>query len=231
MKKPGISILYFLVGIIFILLPHNSPFFTELVVKALIIPVLMILFLVNINPLLDRLHRYLFAGLFFSWAGDVILEFSIRNGNLFVMGLVFFLLAHIMYFTVFITTPGKNTISGNRLWLLLPVIIYGIVLVWLLYDDLAEMRVPVILYAIIILTMLSGAITRIGKVNTKSFWLVLAGAILFLISDSAIAVNKFSYPFKGSGIVIMSTYVVAQYLIVAGYINQFRQNEEDCKTN
>ena len=224
MKGPGISLIYFFVGIAFILLPDTSSFLMELIFKALIIPVLMILFLVNINPLLNRLHRFLFAGLFFSWAGDIVLEFSIKNGNMFVMGLVCFLLAHIMYFTVFITTPGKNMIPGNRIWLLLPVIIYGIVLVWFLYSDLAEMRVPVILYAIIILTMLSGAINRIGKVNRRSFWLVLAGAILFLISDSAIAVNKFSYQFKGSGIVIMSTYIVAQYLIVAGYIYQFREN-------
>ena len=224
MKGPGISLIYFFVGIAFILLPDTSSFLMELIFKALIIPVLMILFLVNINPLLNRLHRFLFAGLFFSWAGDIVLEFSIKNGNMFVMGLVCFLLAHIMYFTVFITTPGKNSLLGNRFWLLLPVIIYGIVLVCFLYNDLAEMKVPVIIYAIIILTMLSGAINRIGKVNRKSYWLVLAGAILFLISDSSIAINKFSYQFKGSGIVIMSTYIVAQYLIVAGYIYQFREN-------
>jgi len=227
MKKPGISLIYFLAGIIFILLPAKSPFIIELVLKSLIIPVLMILFLVNINPFLNSLHRLMFAGLFFSWAGDVILEFSVKNGNLFVMGLACFLLAHLMYFTVFISTPGKKKLIGNRFWLLLPVIIYGIVLVCFLYNDLGDMQVPVILYAIIILTMLSGAINRIDKVNRKSFWLVLAGAILFLVSDSAIAINKFSYQFKGSGIIIMSTYIVAQYLIVAGYINQFRQQGED----
>ena len=205
MKKSGISLIYFFIGIIFILLPVQSSFIIELVIKALIIPVLIILFLVNINPLLNRLHRLMFAGLLFSWAGDIILEFSVKDGNMFIPGLVCFLLAHIMYFIVFITTPGKNILSGIRIWFLAPVIIYGIVLVWFLYGDLAEMRVPVIFYAIIILTMLSGAINRFEKVNRKSFWLVLAGAILFLISDSAIAVNKFSYKFEGSGIVIMST--------------------------
>lgn len=221
MKKPGISVLYFLVGLIAILLLNQSAFWPGFFAKALIIPVLMILFIININPFTNRLHRLLFAGLFFSWAGDVTLEFSNSNRNFFLLGLACFLLAHVMYFTVFFITPGKNSILSNRIWFLLPVIIYGAALVVYLYDDLNEMRLPVILYAIVILAMLAGAINRIEKVQKDSFRLVLAGAILFVISDSAIAFNKFSYQFAGSGFVIMSTYIVAQYLIVTGYIFQF----------
>jgi uncharacterized membrane protein YhhN len=132
-----------------------------------------------------------------------------------------------MYFTVFLLTPGKNSILTNRIWLLIPVIIYGLILIFYLYNDLAKMRLPVILYAAVILTMLSGAINRREKVNRKSYYLVLAGAILFVISDSSIAVNKFSHQFESSGIVIMATYVVAQYLIIAGYISQFRASDTD----
>jgi uncharacterized membrane protein YhhN len=128
---------------------------------------------------------------------------------------------------VFLLTPGKNSIVTNRIWLLIPVIIYGLVLVFYLYNDLAEMRLPVIIYAAVILTMLSGALNRREKVNRKSYYLVLAGAILFVISDSSIAVNKFSHQFESSGIVIMATYVVAQYLIIAGYISQFRASDTD----
>jgi uncharacterized membrane protein YhhN len=125
-----------------------------------------------------------------------------------------------MYFTVFIITPGKNSILSNRIYLIILVIIYGIVLVSYLYSYLADMRLPVILFAVVILTMLAGAINRIEKVKKESYYLVLAGAILFVISDSAIAVNKFSHPFASSGIVIMSTYIFAQYFIVIGYIYQ-----------
>jgi len=78
-------------------------------------------------------------------------------------------------------------------------------------------------YSTFIIVMLAGAINRIEKVNHTSYYLVLTGAILFVLSDSAIAVNKFSYNFPYSGTVIMSTYVIAQYLIVTGYIKQFRE--------
>jgi uncharacterized membrane protein YhhN len=169
----------------------------------------------------------MFAGLLFSWAGDVVLEFSKNNGNIFIIGLACFLLAHIMYFTVFVITPGKNSILSSRFYLLVPVIIYGIVLVSFLYDDLADMRLPVIAYAIVILIMLAGAVNRIEKVKTESYYLVLTGAILFVISDSVIAVNKFSHQFESSGVLIMSTYVIAQYLIVTGYIFQFRGIKPD----
>jgi uncharacterized membrane protein YhhN len=230
MKKPGISILYFLIGIMSIILQNQSSFYPGFIAKALIIPLLMILFLVNINPLTSRLHMFMVAGLFFSWTGDVVLEFSKNNGNIFILGLVCFLLAHIMYFTLFFITPGKNSILSKRIWLLIPVITYGVVLVSYLYADLAKMRLPVIVYAIVILTMLAGAINRKEKVKKNSYYLVLSGALLFVISDSAIAINKFSHQFELSGIVIMSTYIVAQYLIVAGYIFQFSNLNPDQRT-
>jgi uncharacterized membrane protein YhhN len=227
MKNPVISIIYLLIGVICIVLLNQPAFCPGFIAKALIIPVLILMFLLNLNPLTNRLHRLMIMGLLFSWSGDIVLEFSESNGNMFIPGLVCFLLAHIMYLTVFIMTPGKNSLISNRIMLLIPVIIYGVGLVLYLYQDLKEMKLPVIVYAIVILLMLSGAINRINKVKRKSFLLVLAGAILFVISDSAIAINKFSIKFEYSGIVIMSTYIVAQYLIVTGYIDQFRKDETD----
>ena len=86
------------------------------------------------------------------------------------------------------------------------------------------MMIPVIIYTVVILAMLTGAINRLKKVIALSYWLVLSGAILFLISDSALAINKFGHPFPGSSVLIMTTYLLAQYLIITGYIRQFRSD-------
>jgi uncharacterized membrane protein YhhN len=145
---------------------------------------------------------------------------------MFIPGLVCFLLAHVMYFTVFYITPGESVVLSKRVYFVIPVLLYGTGLVYYLYDDLAVMRIPVIIYSVVILTMLTGAINRLEKVNRVSFYLVLTGAILFVISDSVIAIDKFTRHFEYSSIVIMSTYVIAQYLIVSGYIYQFRDNYE-----
>jgi uncharacterized membrane protein YhhN len=224
MKTKIISLLYFLTGALFLVSEDKGSFISAFIAKALIIPLLMILLITSFRAGLNRFHRLMLAGLFFSWSGDVMLELTYLSANMFIPGLVCFLLAHIMYFSVFFLTPGESVISGKYIYLLIPVIIYGAGLIYYLYDDLEGLRIPVIIYTIAILTMLTGAIDRLNKVNKRSFSLVLSGAVLFLISDSAIAINKFGHHFEYSSIVIMSTYVIAQYLIVTGYINQFREN-------
>jgi uncharacterized membrane protein YhhN len=220
MKNSIITAIYFLTGLICIILQDHSIFLPGLIAKALIIPSLIILLFLNSRNLTNRLNLFMFAGLIFSWSGDVILEFSDRYGNLFVPGLICFLIAHVMYFTVFVTTPGKNLILSKRIYLILPVIVYGAVLIYFLNKDLGQMRAPVIIYAVVILTMLTAAINRKEKVQKQSYYLVLSGAICFVLSDSLIAVNKFSVHFAFSGIAIMVTYIAAQYLIVTGFLSQ-----------
>jgi len=225
MKKSGISILYFIIGFIQIVLQNYPGSVYGFIAKAMIIPVLIIILLINLKIQQSFLNWLMLCGLIFSWGGDIMLELPASGGTMFVPGLIFFLLAHIMYLTVFINTPGSNFIRKSNALILLPVVIYGAILLAILYGNLREMKVPVIIYAVIILLMLSGAINRKEKVNQKSYWIVLAGAILFVLSDSVIAINKFAYQFSQSGILIMSSYILAQFLIVTGYIHQVRQTE------
>lgn len=222
MKNIIITVVYFLTGLISIIFLQQPSFLPGFIFKALLMPLLMLLFFMNTDHFTARLHLFFFAGLFFSWAGDVLLEFPDRNGMFFILGLGCFLIAHLMYLTVFLSTPGKNTINGKRLYLIIPVVIYGGLLIIYLYPHLAEMRIPVIIYAMVILSMLTAAINRKAKVSEESFYLVLAGAMLFVISDSSIAINKFSHQFAFSGVLIMSTYILAQYLILRGYLSQYK---------
>ena len=212
MKTKALSVLYFLAGTAYIAFENESSQWLSAGLKGLIMPLLIIIFIINFqNSLLSLL---MLSGLVFSWAGDVILQFS------FLHGLACFLLAQVMYLFVFSLTPGKNLIFSNRLWLIIPIALYGAGLILFMYDDLGDMKLAVIVYALVILSMFASAINRLLKVNSISYWLVLTGAALFVISDSVLAVNKFSLKWNGSDIVIMSTYVIAQYLIITGYIRQ-----------
>jgi uncharacterized membrane protein YhhN len=133
-------------------------------------------------------------------------------------------MAHVMYVIVFFLTPGKSVFSGKRVFLILPILLYGIILILFLYNNLGPMRLPVIIYAFVILVMLAGAINRFEKAERVSYWLIVAGAILFVLSDSAIAVNKFGHGFKGATWFIMINYIFAQYLILSGYIRQEKRD-------
>jgi uncharacterized membrane protein YhhN len=45
---------------------------------------------------------------------------------------------------------------------------------------------------------------------------MMVGALLFVISDSTLAINKFYKPFEMAGVIIMLTYGAAQFFIVKG---------------
>jgi uncharacterized membrane protein YhhN len=60
------------------------------------------------------------------------------------------------------------------------------------------------------------ALFRYGRTNSKSFLLIFIGAVLFMVSDSVLAINKFHNAFSAAGALIMLTYCLAQFLIVEG---------------
>jgi len=210
-------------GIICIALQTRATFWPGFIAKVLLMPILMVLLFANLEISKNRLNFFFLAGLVFSWVGDIVLEFS---AGFFIPGLVSFLLAHVMYLTVFFFTPGKN-IPLRKWYILIPVVILGIILIAYLNPGLGEMRLPVLVYTVVILTMLTGAINRKAKANSISYYLILAGAALFVISDSAIAIDRFRHHYYSAGIIIMSTYILAQYLIVTGYIYQFRRIDQN----
>jgi uncharacterized membrane protein YhhN len=224
MKTRILSALYFLTGIAFMITEFVPGFMPDIILKALIIPLLIIIFMVNISPGSAKMNWLILLALLFSWAGDVALEFTQHNEMMFMLGLVCFLLTHVLYCVVFFLTPGRSNPLRKFILFILPVYLYGAGLLYYLYNDLGDMRIPVIVYTLVILTMLAGAINRINKVSRLSYYLVLTGAVLFLLSDSMIAVNKFSCHFKGASALIMSTYIIGQFLIIMGYIKQYRKD-------
>lgn len=214
------SLLYFSSGIVFIALETVDATYPGIAVKALIIPVLGWLYIRFVRDGWNPFHRLIIAALAFSWFGDVTLQLSSIRETFFLVGLTGFLLAQLMYLIAFFSTPGP-AILVRRPYLLIPVLAYGLVILWLVWGGLEEMKGPVILYTVVILTMLSAAINRREKVNRDSYRLVLYGAVLFIISDSMIAVNRFSQPFELARAAIMTSYVTAQYLLAIGCLRQY----------
>ena len=213
-----LSICYFLIAIIYILLPIIPVNINPLAVKALIIPFLILIFQISVRKDNILSNWLIFIALIFSWAGDVALGITWRQETLFIAGLIFFLLAHMFYILAFIRTPGPNLSPNQFFYAVIPLLLYGFILLYILWTDLGEMKVPVTIYTTVILAMVAAAINRIGKVNRTSYYIVLIGALLFLSSDSMLAINKFSQPFPFASPLIMFTYVAGQYFIVRGYL-------------
>lgn len=164
--------------------------------------------------------RSLVLAIVFSCAGDTLLMLQGREASFFVYGLAAFLVAHIFYILTYRqhrSDDNANELQGlQKIRYAFPIILSGTGLVVILFNRLGGMKVPVVVYAAVLTTMVITALFRFGKTNATSFGLVFGGAILFMISDSLIAINKFLEPLSMAGIWVMTTYILAQYLIVTG---------------
>jgi len=155
---------------------------------------------------------YVVIALVFSWAGDV---FLISN-DMFIAGLASFLMAHVFYIIAYHKTGAA---SGELRPLdVIKFALFGAVLIWILYPGLGDMLIPVLIYALLLLSMGVWAHKRRGATSATSFMLVATGAMLFVVSDGLIAVNKFAFEVPAERILVMSTYIAAQYLIVRGLL-------------
>jgi uncharacterized membrane protein YhhN len=162
------------------------------------------------------------AALFFSLLGDIALMFVSNNELFFTAGLGFFLIAHIFYILAF-NRDIKFSGNGFKLLVALPFLIFSFLFFYALKDKLGELLIPVLVYTTVITIMGIFAAWRRGKTSGFSYYAILAGAILFILSDSSIAINKFLSPLPAAGIIIMSTYIAAQYLIVVGCLKYLEE--------
>ncbi len=146
------------------------------------------------------------AGLVCSLAGDV---FLMLPSNRFVAGLVSFLVAHLFYITAFTSGTG----FGFSWWPLALCLIYGLFMFRILSPHLGKMKWPVSVYMVVILVMAWQAWERWNQTGQSEALLAFLGAVLFTISDSALAVNRFRGRYQSAQALILSTYFAAQWLI------------------
>ena len=190
----------------------SIPEMVHFIAKPLLV-ISLIIFFINHDHENTTIKKFVTTALLFSLLGDVLLMFVEIKSSLFIFGLIAFLIAHIMYTLAFSREKNKKL---KWLPILSILSVYGIFFFILLSNSLGNLLIPVSIYIIVILTMVLFAYLRKGRVIRKSFLLVFLGALLFLSSDSLLAINKFHTPLAFPNIWIMTTYAYAQLLIVIG---------------
>jgi uncharacterized membrane protein YhhN len=158
---------------------------------------------------------------FFSWVGDIFLMFSGRNELFFFAGVGGFFMAQLTYIYVFSKYREKEGVGflKRNIWISLFFMAYVAGMLVLLFPGLEGMMKPVItIYALSLMGMSMMALNRSGRVGVNSFKMVFAGSLLFMISDSMIAFDKFRSAIPLAGFLIMITYIAAQYLIMRGLV-------------
>ncbi|WP_426091676.1 lysoplasmalogenase [Flavobacterium sp. DSR3-2] len=164
--------------------------------------------------------KILLTALTLSWVGDIILMFADKGELYFIAGLIAFLLSHISYIILF-SKQLKIYLKKSKIifWVgVTAIAFYLIVIMLILLPSLGDLKIPVFVYALTISIMLLFALKGFLNWQKPANSYILIGAIVFVASDSLLAFDKFYAPLQYSSLLIMATYLLAQYLIVIGIL-------------
>lgn len=187
--------------------------------KPLLIP---FLFLSVVQSDSFKSKLWLLLALLFSWIGDVILLFTNKSEFFFILGLVAFLLAHLLFIALFVKQEVPIVVhkQKNLYWFGFGfVLLYLFGMLSILFPKLGSLKFPVGIYAMTISLMLIETIKGYFNWTKKGKKLIFFGAVFFVLSDSLLAFNKFHSKFSHASFLIMLTYLVAQYCITKGILD------------
>lgn len=193
--------------------------------KPSLMLILIFYYAVNARRLSGEKYLIL-AALFFSWLGDVLLLFD-KFTSYFIYGLTAFLTAHLFYIFYFWKIRRSNKIQQlPNIFFFVGIAVYSVLFFSFLAPNVADLIVPVGIYGLIISIMLGMSLTSfdLGKSVFGKF--CVAGAFLFAVSDSVLAINRFAMPMKYAPALIMITYGIAQFLITEGSLRNLREIEK-----
>lgn len=142
-------------------------------------------------------------------AGDFFLDYGSRDG-LFIQALCAFLVNQLAFAAAFVLmAKGKPWLR----WRMLPVTLYSVLLAVWLVPASGSYQIPVAIYLLCLYSMAFMACRVEGKIG-----LLWVGAMLFVVADSLIGVNKFAQPFAYAIPVIVTIYFSGQTLIAWGIL-------------
>ncbi len=169
--------------------------------KALLMPALLLWVWVALPGAAPRL---LVAGLVLATVGDVGLEFEAT----FLVGMAGFLAMQVCYVVGFLGMGAWPQVRA-RAGIAAAYLAFWVGANLLLGPRLGDLQVPIAVYSLalcVMATVAAGVDRRIG-----------VGGLLFLISDMLIGLDLADLGFPGRGLVVMVTYLGAQYLIATGW--------------
>ena len=162
------------------------------------------------EPNSGLLHFAIIA-LFFGLVGDVCLAIP----GFFLVGLGAFLAGHIAYTVAFWHYPLDMPVW----WILVfcsAAGFYSANIIGAAIDNgKSKYAIPIAMYSTAITLMVLVAYSY-GLKNQNDF--VLLGSLLFYLSDSVLAWDRFYRPFPGGRVVILITYYAGQFLLAVGVL-------------
>lgn len=189
--------------------------------KPLLMPILLVYFRKSYTGEIKLYMLLAVFALVFSWFGDVALMYVYKREVYFLVGLGAFAIAQLLYAFAFKYATSSKAPQLNpqqHAIKLLPFVVFIGGFMWMLWPNLGNFQFPVLGYSLLITAMALSAIYRIDRTNSDSFNQVVLGAMLFVLSDALLAIDKFYSPMANARVWVMSTYLLAQWNIINGLL-------------
>ena len=225
MKKIIFHLLFLIISAGTILSNYSYNEWAMYIFKPLIMIWIGGYFLFHAKFIHKQIVKFALAAFLFSWLGDIFMMFTDKGEIFFASGVFSFLISQVFYIILFlktITLSGKKPFLKKQPYWLIAYIAYGMLFAILLYGSLdAILRIAIFIYIAAILSMSAMALNRLGNGHPVSFTLVFIGSLLFIVSDSIIAIDRFLSSFEHARAIILFTYILAQFLIMKGILKQY----------
>ena len=185
-------------------------------VKPALMPLLAVATLAAAGSPDSRGIKLLILAQLLGCVGDTLLLFT--GFKPFLGGMVAFLLGHLCYISLFGRQSWKG--MGLRTWLPALLVMGGLV-AGLVYGIGVEgdFLIPMCVYGMVLMLLIFSGLAGLFRCRENAWWLILAGALLFTFSDACIAMGIFGVmTFALRHFLVMITYLAAQSLLAVGGI-------------
>ncbi|MFW9999646.1 MAG: lysoplasmalogenase [Candidatus Hodarchaeota archaeon] len=186
--------------------------------KPLAMPLLILFYVFGVvNSVgVNRVDWLIVIALIGGMAGDIFLMLKSQE-KWFLFGMIGFLINQIFYVISFFIGVGNLTLfNAWGLFLFGPVVFIIGFMVPRFIKKTEDLKIPVLVYIGAILLMHTAAVVRLALIQEISNIFIYLGSILFIFSDSILAMIKWEGEFKHGRLINLITYFFAQFYIALG---------------
>jgi len=177
--------------------------------KPLLMPLLVVFYFFAAGD-----SPWIYGALLFAWLGDLAL---LKRGTLyFVLGLVSFLVGHLLMSTHLLNLSLTPLTSSTTAIVFVVMLGLAAGLFNYLRPHLGSLQLPVLVYCLVLATKGSLALLLLWQGPNAMTSLVAVGALVFMASDLTLAINRFVTPIRKVHLWVMSSYTLAQGMMVFG---------------
>lgn len=209
------TFIYFLVLAIDILVKLYGPIEYRYFSKPFLIPLLLLYYYHNKETHNKRGQLWVFLALTSFLIGDILIINHLNQVSL-AASLLFFTLGKLFFSLKFIHKEDFNVVRLIPFSILL--FAYIFLLVGFVYQDLNVFFSAAIISFFFTLVIFQFAFLRKGVYSSRSYYYVFFGVLLFLVSESIMAIKTFKQNIPYQDFLIMLAYGSSIYLITTGIV-------------